>query len=180
MDGLLFPLDEDVFVLDRVSADISEEGVVRYYFGWRTSARQALRLLAPETPFALRELFMWGGPSGSLTIADAPELETAGDALQWLNQELDHYGDLINLTCLVGNQIELSTHDNTEVTMKGSVSPEMDRWAASLLKSLGFDPTAILGAMNQNGGNFLAIQKPATVLGVFDTFEALNKAHPEG
>ena len=146
-DGLRMPLDEDQFVLDRVSADIPEEGVVRYYFGWRTSARQALRLLTPETSFSLRELFMWGGPSGSITTANAPALETVGDALRWLNQELDSYGDLIDLACLVGNQIELSTHDNTEVTMKGAADSDVDRWASGLLESLGFEPMAILGTM---------------------------------
>lgn len=177
-DGQLIPLGEDEFELDRVWMDHPAPGVARYYFGWQTSIQQALRLVLPDTPFSLTNLFMWGGPSGSIGAQDAPPLETVGAVLAWLEKELEGHGDLIDLTCVVGQSIEVSTHDNTEVTLKGATDAVCP-WVARLLESRGFDAVAVMGVMDQHAGEYLAVRKPDGILGAYGTFEALNKAHPE-
>ena len=122
---------------------------------------------------------MWGGPSGSIGLHDAPALGTVGEAMDWLSHELALDGDLINLTCVVADSIEVHTHDDTEVSMEGSASSSLRNWAARFLESRGFDLVAILSEMETNQGKSLAISAPGTVLGISDSLDELSKAHPE-
>ncbi|HTL99179.1 MAG TPA: hypothetical protein VL181_10285 [Holophagaceae bacterium] len=177
-DGLLIPLDEDQFLLDRVWKDLNESGVVTYYFGWRTSVAQALRMVDPSSPIELTRLEWWGEDSKWVGLEEAPSMKSTGEVVQWLVTHCDR-GDLINFECRIGNEVDLDSHDDTEVSLQGPEGSWIHDWAEALLASRGFKAKVILDALEESAGKYLAIGRPDVVLGVYDTFDDLHKAHRE-
>lgn len=177
-DGMLLPLPEDQFILDRVWMAKSVSGEVCCYFGWRTSVAQALRVITADVPVEVTRLEMRGEDSNWIGLEEALPLKTAGEVVHWLaNQSLDV--DLINFECRIGDGLELDSHDDTEVSLRGTQEALITQWAEAILVSRGFRAPVILEAMMGNNGKCLAIGWPDRVMGVYDSFDELCKAHRE-
>ncbi|HEU4951090.1 MAG TPA: hypothetical protein VFT46_04020 [Holophagaceae bacterium] len=177
-DGRQVTLKQDRFHLDRVWKREPEPGTVQYYFGWRTSVAQALRLLEPDTDFTLTDIGMWGD-LGWIDLKRVPSLQTVGEALDWLLSHPDHHSDLVNFDCRIAGEFDLCSHDDAEVTLQGPAGELIERWAGALFLSRGFEATMMLNLMQENLGKCIAIEAPSQILGIYETLDECNEAHPE-